>query len=130
MELICDYREKSCISKLQSFVENQKKYESIAIKTQNLTIGDFAFGNVIVERKSHQDLASSILDGRYREQCTRLGEHIKENPDTRIYYFIEGNLDLYFQRGNIDKEKHISCMMSLTYEKGFYVIMTKNVHET
>ena len=130
MELVCDYREHSCIEKLQSFVKAQQKYNTIQIKTENLSLGDFAFGNIIVERKSHQDLASSILDGRYKEQCCRISEFMQENPNHKVYYFIEGNLDLYFQRGNIDKDKIISCIMSLTYEKGFSVIMTKNVHET
>ena len=130
MELICDYREKSCINNLKTFVKNQEKFNNILVKTENLAIGDFTFGNVIVERKSHQDLAASIIDGRYKEQCNRLTNYIIENPSIKVFYFIEGNLDLYFQKGNIDKEKIISSIISLTYEKGFSVIMTKNVIDT
>lgn len=42
----------------------------------------------IVERKSMEDLASSIIDGRYKEQKFRL----KEMGLANIYYLIEGEL--------------------------------------
>ena len=95
MELICDYREKSIYNKLTKITSTNDKYKDISIKTENLSLGDFAFGNIIIERKTHQDLASSILDGRYKEQCFRLEEYRNENPNVKIIYFIEGNFDLF-----------------------------------
>ena len=129
MELVCDYREKHIITQLEKRIQCDT-YKNIIIKKENLHLGDFIIGNMIIERKSHQDLASSILDGRYKEQSNRLYEYIKENPDKKIIYFIEGNFDLYFKNHNIDKDRLISCIMSLFYEKGFFVIMTKHVNET
>ena len=129
MELVCDYREKFITSQLDKMIKTDK-YKNIILKKENLHLGDFIIGNMIIERKSHQDLASSILDGRYKEQSNRLYEYTKENPDKKIIYFIEGNFDLYFQNHNINKDKLISCIMSLFYEKGFFVIMTKHVNET
>jgi ERCC4-type nuclease len=129
MELVCDYREKFITNQLDKMIKTDK-YKNISLKKENLHLGDFIIGNMIIERKSHQDLASSILDGRYKEQSNRLYEYIKENPDKKIIYFIEGNFDLYFQNHNIDKDRLISCIMSLFYEKGFFVIMTKHVNET
>ena len=130
MELICDYREKSIYNKLTKLTSTNDKYKDISIKPKNLSLGDFAFGNIIIERKTHQDLASSILDGRYKEQCFRLEEYRNENPNVKIIYFIEGNFDLFFNSHNIDKDKLISCIISFIYEKGFSVILTKHMNET
>ena len=129
MELICDYREKHAIKQLQHSL-TQESYKEIQIKNHNLDLGDFQIGNMLFERKTHQDLASSILDGRYKEQCNRLVEHATNNPTLKVIYIIEGNLDLYFNQHNISKDKIISCIMSLFYEKGFQVLLTKHLNET
>lgn len=135
MELICDYREKKIIELLKKKIQNGsdkffKNYKNINVISKNLHLGDFEFGNVILERKTHQDLASSILDGRYKEQCFRLSEYKQEHSDTRIVYIIEGNFDLFIPKHNIDKDKLLSAIISIIYEKGFYVIMTKHMNET
>lgn len=129
MELVYDYREKHVFKQLEKMVTSDK-YKDISLVSKNLYIGDFVIGNMIIERKSHQDLASSLLDGRYREQSSRLVKYRDENPDTKIIYFIEGNFDLFFNNHNVDKDKLISCIMSLMYEKNFFVIMTKHINET
>lgn len=125
MEIICDFREKQIIKKLNE-IEDKK----CIIKTENLNLGDFIIGNMIIERKTHNDLACSILDGRYKEQSNRLKEHINNNPKLKIVYFIEGNFDLFIHSHNVSKDKIISCILSLFYEKGFYVILTKHLNET
>lgn len=130
MELNCDYREKAAIKLIEKVKVSNPKYANIEIKSENLYLGDFTFGNVIIERKTHQDLASSILDGRYKEQCTRLQEYQQSNPSTKIIYIIEGNIDLFFNSHNIDKEKLKSAMVSLMYEKGFSVINSRSLNET
>ena len=47
-----------------------------------------------------------------------------------MVYIIEGNIDLFFNNHNIDKDKIMSCVMSLFYEKGFQVLLTKHINET
>lgn len=135
MELICDYREKHILKQINIVLDLNKNkeeniYKDLNIKSENLHLGDFIIGNMIIERKTHRDLASSILDGRYKEQSNRLQEYLKENPDKKVVYFIEGNFNLFIKNHNIDKDKLISCIMSLFYEKGFFVIMTNNICET
>ena len=125
MELICDYREKFIIEKLKSLNDNK-----CCIKEKNLNLGDFIIGNMIIERKTHNDLASSIIDGRYKEQSSRLKEYLVNNPDFKVIYFIEGNFDLFVNNHNISKDTLISCIFSLFYEKGFQVILTKHLNET
>ena len=101
-----------------------------------LHIGDIHLLNkqnnlaIIIERKSLNDLLSSITDGRYKEQSFRLNEC--SLPNHQIYYFIEGNSSQYKDRPNsLYKRSTIySCLYSLTYTKGFSVICTNNLRET
>ena len=51
----------------------------LTIEPRNLNIGDFVIGRYIIERKTLSDLASSILDGRYKEQSSRLDTYIQEH---------------------------------------------------
>ena len=69
MEFIIDNRE----SIKKYFIEKNVKYVTFS----NLDLGDYLFkynGEVvaIIERKTIDDMANSIKDGRYREQKSRL----------------------------------------------------------
>ena len=83
LRIVIDEREKkSGIPKLLT---------TIGIKTEikTLLIGDYIVGpETVVERKSIQDLVSSIFDGRLFDQCNRLKEHF-QYP----ILLIEGNVD-------------------------------------
>tara|TARA_B100000029_G_C17514087_1_gene937396 strand:+ start:208 stop:891 length:684 start_codon:yes stop_codon:yes gene_type:complete len=83
LRIIIDEREKkSGIPKLLS---------AIGIKTEikTLLVGDYIVGpETVVERKSVQDLLSSIFDGRLFDQCNRLKEHF-QYP----IFLMEGNVD-------------------------------------
>ena len=83
LRIIVDEREKkSGIPKL---------LDTIGIKTEikTLMVGDYIVGpETVVERKSIQDLLSSIFDGRLFDQCNRLKEHF-QFP----ILLIEGNVD-------------------------------------
>ena len=89
-QFIIDNRERKvidCISK-----------KNIEYKLTNLNIGDYIFAynpkednpKVIIERKTVDDLASSIKDGRYKEQKVRLLN--EQNNGHQIIYIIEGNI--------------------------------------
>ena len=67
--------------------------------TQQLHVGDAWIGDpeanecaVVVERKTIADLESSLTDGRYREQRTRLLAFCAEKK-ARPLYIIEGDID-------------------------------------
>ena len=83
MELIIDNREST-----KSYFE-EKNYEWVSF--ENLDIGDYMFKYedkiiLVIERKSIQDLASSIKDGRYREQKSRLLNNYSKN---NVLFLIE-----------------------------------------
>jgi ERCC4-type nuclease len=83
---------------------------------------------IIVERKSLQDLLSSIKDGRYKEQSYRLQNCCGGMPHN-VMYIIEG---AFSQLRNPALEKRIiySAMTTLSAFKGFSVIRTSSVQET
>lgn len=133
MKIVCDYRENDIYNALISKTKNSKCYaNNILIEKANLNIGDFVIQNFIIERKTLSDLAASILDGRYKEQSSRLDAYIQEHSDDNpvIMYFIEGNLDLFFNEHNISKDKLISACISLMCIKNYKVFLTRHVNET
>jgi ERCC4-type nuclease len=107
------------------------------LRSESLPVGDVIISSVdgatdyiVFERKSLQDLASSICDGRYKEQSLRLqafpGVHAHN-----VVYVVEGDFSRYSARfSNIGKGALLSAMCSLNYYKGFSVVRTMSVAET
>ena len=87
-KIIIDVREK----KIKEYFTGKSKFDDIVI--QQLDLGDIIFMSgeevmIIIERKTIQDLRSSIKDGRHREQKIRL---LSNFPKHKIYYLIEGDI--------------------------------------
>jgi ERCC4-type nuclease len=139
-----DFREKDLIALLQlKLMNDNDNNQSIKLKVDNLKIGDVAFVEIdkneneigdellIFERKSLNDLASSIKDGRYAEQSFRLDGY-EPVPNHNIVYLIEGDISKYRenQYTRINRKTLLSSMFSILYYKGFSVVRTMNVVET
>ena len=59
--VVCDYREKD--------MSNLLKDLGVKVSITSLPCGDFLVGNeIVIERKSHSDFVSSIIDGRIFNQ--------------------------------------------------------------
>ena len=138
MKLKVDIREKRLIKLLDAFLK-QFKFKNIEIEIENLPLGDVILcdneGNekIIVERKSLNDLASSIniifgYLGRYVEQSHRLMNNPVHNHN--IVYLIEGNLSIWQNRYKVQSNTLYSAIFSLNYYKGFSVIKTIDMTET
>lgn len=135
MEIIVDTRETDLLFQLRSLVTNIPSYNNIRIKVENLDIGDIMISingdiKLILERKSINDLNSSIKDGRYEEQSYRLNGLNHHNHN--IIYLIEGDINKMnrFKDNKIEKMTLYSAIFSLNYYKGFSVIRTFNLEET
>ncbi len=134
--LIClDCRERSLFTACKNYLEcNENLKNNIHIITENLHIGDIIIKDndenekIIIERKTINDLASSIRDNRYNEQSFRLSECNLHNH--YVYYLIEGNLSTLTTHSRVTRPSIISAMASLSYFKGFSVHRTLNVSET
>jgi ERCC4-type nuclease len=114
------------------------------IKSERLPLGDIILHDptgqgrdiVLFERKSLNDLAASIQDGRYKEQSFRLIENATATGfhTHNIVYIIEGDIEQYESKRNknnrITKTALQSAMVSLLYYKGFSVVRTMNLGET
>ena len=158
MLVTIDYREKELIDLCQLKLletepeteevkgkRKEKEIEKIKIKVENLKLGDIVIshdgdgdgGNelLIFERKSLNDLASSIKDGRYAEQSFRLDGY-ESVPNHNIVYIIEGDLSKWKEnakygcKSRVAKKTLITSMCSMLYYKGFSVIRTMNTTET
>ena len=153
MLITIDYREKELIDLFQlklletepdtEEVKGKKKekgIEQIKLNVENLKLGDIVISDdgganelLIFERKSLNDLASSIKDGRYAEQSFRLDGY-ESVPNHNIVYIIEGDLSKWKENANyngrVNKKTLLSSMCSMLYYKGFSVIRTMNMKET
>ena len=135
MKLVIDYREKKLIQLVESIKIMHAKYKPIEVIVENLPLSDIIIKDkndrelILIERKSINDLASSIQDGRYNEQSYRLDN--TEIHNHNIIYLIEGNLSMWNNRySRITQDTIYSAMVSLMYYKGFSVFRTYTLVET
>ena len=97
MKITVDDREHTLMKLLVALKRDYGyNYELISNK---LDLGDIIISTnegeelMIIERKSLNDLASSIKDGRYAEQSYRLNGCSQHNHN--IVYLVEGNFTFY-----------------------------------
>ena len=135
MIISLDYREKQLKDCLIQQIYGNNLEDKIQIEDNNLPIGDIIIKNaegnelLLFERKSLNDLASSIKDNRYVEQSFRLNECNIHNHN--IVYLIEGNMNQYKPyKSRIDSKTLWSSMLSMLYYKGFSVFRTISINET
>ena len=83
---------------------------------------------LLLERKSVNDLLSSIKDGRYEEQSYRLVHASGLHPHN-IVYIVEGTQSA-FRAAITDKQTLHSAIVSLQQYKGFSVMRTGSLQET
>lgn len=104
---------------------------------ENLELGDIAFrdpdGTVIAlfERKTWNDLAASIKDGRYHNQKKRL---LESYPAHKLGYIIEGPGDFADTEdvliNGITKKTMLSCVYNTTLRDGVRVFRTLSIGDT
>ena len=142
MLLLIDYREKAFITKLEKSDGINFNYKVI-----NLNIGDFLiiddtklneneeltveyiYQNIIllIERKTFSDLSSSIIDGRFREQKSRIEETINDNE--KIMYIVEGTRK---EKGKFGLNMNIleGAILNLIFKHQFKLLNTINIEDT
>lgn len=124
MSIICkiDNRERDII----------QKFDNNIIK-ENLDIGDIQIiykDNddekllVIIERKTFDDLSTSIKDGRYKEQKNRILNSISNN--IRKIYLLEGNKKDFTLSKNVLDGTIINTMI----RDNIHIFFSKNIDET
>jgi ERCC4-type nuclease len=133
-----DIRETALIEQIQKQISFIPVFKNIQIITESLPIGDIIINDgaqdkLIIERKTVNDLLSSIKDGRYEEQSYRLNGLNHHNHN--IIYLIEGdvnknNINRFKTDASVEKLTAYSAMFSLNYYKGFSVFRSFSLDET
>lgn len=104
--------------------------------TKTLPVGDIWIGlsgetlvpgSVLAERKDTNDLEASILDGRYREQRTRLTK-LAQETGARPLYIIEGPMDRMW--GKLSEATLQKYLNRLALRYGIAVIHTESLAGT
>ena len=128
MPIICkiDNRERDLI---QSFINN-----NIKIETQNLDIGDIQIiyiddsymehNLVVIERKTYDDLSTSIKDGRYKEQKNRILNSVSNN--IRKIYLLEGNKNDF----KLPKNVLEGTVTNTIVRDNIHIFISKNISDT
>lgn len=141
--IVIDQREHELIVMIPNLIEQYNLPIQTTVKA--LDIGDIEIHKndelyYIIERKSLNDLASSITDGRYKEQSLRLQETCSL-PATRKIYVIEGDIYTYGNQTHRYKKKPYSkksvsrsilygCITSIIHGKQFRVMRTAHIQDT
>jgi len=126
VSLIVDNREN-----IKEILKQQTKITNISF--ENLLIGDYCFKIdnepfLIIERKTITDYASSIKDGRNREQKKRL-----LSQKAYKLYLVEGNLsknNSSFCYNKVDKHTIISSIINTIIRDKINVFHTSDINET
>ena len=139
--LMIDYREREFIKLLSehTFIENDHLTQvsiggiDVYFKVCSLPVGDFVIQNVegdhinvVIERKTINDLCCSIIDNRFREQKARLLTAVS-NPN-KVMYIIEG--DRKNKRSNINDIVLNGALLNLVYKHHYKLLQTSNIKET
>tara|TARA_B100000795_G_scaffold269766_1_gene260285 strand:- start:669 stop:1451 length:783 start_codon:yes stop_codon:yes gene_type:complete len=129
-----DFREKKLIELIKAKLI-ELKLQKIEIITGDLPVGDIiicdddSIEKIIIERKSLNDLAASIRDGRYSEQSFRLNGNPVHNHN--IVYLIEGDIHRYSNKySKISKKTLQVTTFCINYFKGFSIMKTRDILET
>lgn len=116
-------------------VQMATAFPSIQVETAQLPLGDAIIceddgrERLIVERKTLNDLAASIKDGRYEEQGYRLQACEVDNHN--IFYLIEGRLDAYKPgKWRVERKALLSSFVSITCAKGFSLYRSDSMLES
>lgn len=124
MKLIVDNRE-----------QIKEEFGDIDVELANLIIGDYQFNIedkpfIIIERKTIDDYAASIKDGRLREQKKRL---LNNCGEAFVLYLVEGDLTKNngsYPYNRVEKDTIISSIVNTMVRDGVHVFHTKDKDET
>lgn len=115
-----------------AFFSGQLEQRGIRVEKQKLWIGDYHWVvrsgeavyslGLVVERKAAQDLAASIVDGRYQAQKRRL-----KDSGAQCVYLLEGAAGRF---QTFSHDSLLTALISTMLKHDFQVKTTKNVHET
>ncbi len=112
-----DYRERS------GDITNYLREAGVKIELTDLEVGDYLIGNYIIERKTMDDLAASIVDGRIFKQLSAL-----KSQSGKAIMVIEGNLIDFTKK--LDLNVYSGILLSIIEDFDIPLIITNSSKET
>lgn len=131
MECIIDNREHSLIEDVN--VMNDISFTVESLDLADIDIRGTSGQRFLFERKSIKDLASSLNDGRFKDQKDRLLGVLEREPLTAIAYIIEGGMrgsDDDRIQGRITLGMLKSLLYTIQLKYRIPIIYTINVKDT
>lgn len=127
MKIVVDTREHDFILICR---EKIQEYPHITLEISHLDLGDMEIHYkdqklLVWERKTFQDLLSSIKDGRYAEQSHRLLHEYRPN---QVVYLIEGIFS--HMKTDVEKKTALSAMTTLAFFKGVHLWRSVHVQDS
>jgi ERCC4-type nuclease len=104
-----------------------ERTESASLASSGSRGDEVTTGGLVIERKTTDDLEASIMDGRYREQRTRLTAYCQQRG-ARPLYVIEGIMDRLW--GKLSQETLQKYLNRLMLRYGVAVIHTEGLEGT
>jgi ERCC4-type nuclease len=114
-KIIIDFREKN------SLVPAKLKKINLEIELKELKVGDYLVKETIIERKTVNDFASSMINGRLKKQLNEIKQY--EN----FLLIIEGDLN---KIKNIHPNSIRGFILSICFHYKVPIIFTQNEEET
>jgi len=94
----------------------------VEFQVQTLCLGDISLPGYLIERKTGSDLVASIIDGRLREQRSRLLA-----SGLRVIYIIEGPL---VSRNRVPISTSVGAIVNMIIRDRLQVLRTFDTRET
>ncbi|MEM3406867.1 MAG: ERCC4 domain-containing protein [Nitrososphaerota archaeon] len=116
--ILIDYREK------ESGIPRILMNKNIPISFENLEIGDYIIGDIVIERKTSKDFIASIFDGRIFEQANKITSFTNKS-----ILLIEGNLNNELEYIK-NKNSIYGALLSLILSYNFKIIYSNDTEET
>jgi ERCC4-type nuclease len=120
MSIILDVRERALINLMPDTPTEQ-------LPVGDIWIGKDQEGGLVIERKTTSDFEASILDGRYREQRTRLLAYCAEKKARPLYIIEEG---LHGKTRNLQPQALQKMLNRLMLRYGVAVWLTESLQGT
>lgn len=129
MKLVIDNRERALIGCFDA---------SLPYTIQQLDVGDIQILDdadsviCVIERKTVEDLAASIKDGRYKEQKLRLLSMMHHTYQLRVIYIIEGRFQFNEDKKvfGLSNKSLVSSILHTSMRDGISVYNTNSVLDT
>lgn len=113
----------------------RQNYPNIPFSIQRLHLGDIHLYHqgalvVVIERKTLEDYANSIRDGRLHEQCQRL-QDFREQNGSQVFYIVEGTpVSSVSTFHRVSPTALYSSFLSKTLRDRIPIIRTDNLSDT